>query len=74
MQCERLVKERTALFQDLLDNGGFTWEDEIAQFKRMLSKDCLKITSRHVYEMFERRREILYAKSVPEEEEMEGTE
>ncbi len=61
MQCDALINERSDMYRELLKRSDFEIEgNEIDQMKVLLCKPCLKITGKHLLNMFERRREILY--------------
>ena len=69
LQCEALVTERTALFQELIDRADYEIEgDESNLMQKMYRKGAIKITGKHVTEMIERRRSLLYDNMALKEE------
>ena len=61
LYCEGLKQERMELFQDLVDKtdlklGG----NEVQLLKSIFSKVCVKIMSKHVLNMTESRKSLLY--------------
>ncbi len=61
MHCDALIDERSEMSRELFNRTDFAIRgNEISQMKDLLSKPVLRITGKHLLNMFERRREILY--------------
>ena len=61
MHCDALIDERSDMYRELFNRTDFEIKgNEIEQMKDLLCKPVLKISGKHLLNMFERRRKILY--------------